>query len=344
MQSPTPPSPLIGQNLEQLTELAVELGLRRFAGAQLADWIYKKQAQSIEQLSNLSKNAREQLAQSHILGRLSPIDVQTSADGTRKYLFQTPNNNLFEAVYIPSKTSRTLCISSQTGCRMGCRFCATGRLGFAEHLTAGQIVAQILSVDEAQELTNVVFMGMGEPMDNIGNVLQAIEILTAPWGLAWSPTRITVSTVGVLAGLERLLRESKVSVAISLHNPFAEERRALMPAEQANPIKQVVERLQGEKFTHHRRLSFEYILFDGLNDTERHVEGVARLLDGLGEVRVNLIRFHAIPDSPFRGSSDDRIRWFNSALNAKGITTTTRSSRGEDILAACGLLSATKGA
>ena len=330
---------LIGKTLDELTALAVDrLGQRRFVGAQLADWLYKKQIRSVDELTNLSKTAREQLATDYTIGLLPPLDVQTSTDGTRKYLFQTEAGNPFEAVYIPSETSRTLCISSQTGCRMGCRFCATARLGFRENLSAAQIVGQVLSVDEASELTNVVFMGMGEPMDNVDEVLRAIEILTAPWGLAWSPTRITVSTVGVLKGMERLLTETRVSVAVSLHNPFADERLALMPAEKANPIERVVERLKAEKFTHHRRLSFEYIVFEGVNDTERHAQGVARLLEGLGEVRVNLIRFHAIPDSPLRGASDDRIKAFNRTLNGLGITTTTRTSRGEDILAACGLL------
>lgn len=333
---------LIGKNLEQLSELAVTLGLRRFAGAQLADWIYKKRARSIDDLTNLSKSAREQLDQKYTLGLLTPVEVQTSTDGTRKYLFQTEKGNSFEAVYIPSETSRTLCISSQTGCRMGCHFCATAQLGFTQHLSAHQIVAQILSVEETAQLTNVVFMGMGEPMDNIANVLGAIEILTAPWGLAWSPTRITVSTVGVLKGLERLLRETKVSVAISLHNPFADERIELMPAEKANPIATVIERLRAEKFTHHRRLSFEYIVFEGVNDTERHASGVAKLLNGLGEVRVNLIRFHTIPQSLLRGASDERVKWFNGLLNAKRVLTTTRSSRGEDIFAACGLLAGSK--
>lgn len=335
---------LIGLTIDELTQTALDNGLRRFVGAQIADWLFKKRARSFDQITNLSLKAREELAQNYETGRVDYVEVQTSKDGTRKYLFPTPGNNHIEAVYIPSGNSRTLCISSQAGCRMGCKFCMTGRLGFLENLTADQIVNQILSVDETMELTNVVFMGMGEPLDNMDAVLKAIEIITAPWGLAWSPTRITLSTIGVVKNLEEFLAKTRVSLAVSLHNPFHDERLKMMPAENANAIADTLQIVKNHDFTHHRRLSFEYIMFEGVNDTPRHAAELIRLLAPMREVRVNLIRFHEIPDSDLRASSEATIKRFNGELNRGGVLTTTRSSRGEDIMAACGLLSATKNA
>ncbi|MEG1463626.1 MAG: 23S rRNA (adenine(2503)-C(2))-methyltransferase RlmN [Mucinivorans sp.] len=340
---------LIGKTIDELTQVALDNGFRRFVGAQLADWIYKKRVRNFDEISNLSLRARQTLAEKYDIGYTAPVEVAASSDGTRKYLFPTPQGNHIEAVYIPSETSRTLCISSQAGCRMGCAFCMTGRMGFLENLTASHIVNQILAVDESADLTNVVFMGMGEPLDNMANVLRAIEIITAPWGLAWSPTRITLSTIGVAKNLPQFLEKTRVSLAISLHNPFHDERLKMMPTENANPIAQTLEILNGHDFTHHRRLSFEYIMFDGVNDTERHADELARVLGNIrsangsvAELRVNLIRFHQIPDSELRGSSAQTIKWFNARLNQAGILTTTRTSRGEDILAACGMLSASK--
>lgn len=333
---------LAGLSLNELQEVAVAAGLKPFAGKQMADWLYRKRAGSIDAMTNLSLAAREGLkAAGYTVGRIEPCEVQESADGTKKYLFPTLGGGFVEAVYIPDGDRATLCVSSQAGCKMGCRFCMTARQGFQHQLSAGEILNQVLAIPESERLTNIVFMGMGEPMDNIGEVIRATEILTADWGLAWSPTRITVSTIGVIPAMERLLRETKAHLAVSLHNPFANERAAMMPVEKKYPASEIVAALRGYDFAHQRRLSFEYIVFDGVNDTPRHVEGLVKLLKGL-PARVNLIRFHAIPDSPLRGASPEKIRWFNGALNKAGITTTTRGSRGEDILAACGLLSTAK--
>ncbi|MEG2727456.1 MAG: 23S rRNA (adenine(2503)-C(2))-methyltransferase RlmN [Mucinivorans sp.] len=341
---------LIGKTIDELTQVALDNGFRRFVGAQLADWIYKKRVRSFDEITNLSIKARDTLAQNYEIGYAAPVDVVSSNDGTRKYLFPTKNGNHVEAVYIPSQTSRTLCISSQAGCRMGCAFCMTGRMGFLENLTAVEIVNQIMGVDESTELTNVVFMGMGEPLDNMEHVLRAIEVITSAWGLAWSPTRITLSTVGMAKNLDTFLRQTRVSLAVSLHNPFHEERLKMMPVENSNAIEKTLEIVGNHDFTHHRRLSFEYIMFSEVNDTARHADELIRRLNllktpgggTLNEVRVNLIRFHQIPDSPLRGSSAETIKWFNAYLNKAGILTTTRTSRGEDILAACGMLSASK--
>lgn len=333
---------LLSKTSDELTEIALSLGLRRFVGAQLADWIYKKGAKDFSEFKNLSKQNIEIFSKEYSVGRKTFSHSALSVDGTRKYLFDTELGHSIESVYIPSETSRTLCISSQAGCRMGCKFCMTGRLGFLQNLSAGEILNQVLSVEESKELTNIVFMGMGEPLDNADEVLRACDALTAPWGLAWSPTRITVSTIGVVDSLRRLLEESKVHIAVSLHNPFSDERIKLMPSEHKNPLAKTLELLRGYDFTHQRRVSFEYIMFEGINDTDRHIKELVRILKPIQGCRINLIRFHQIPDSPLKGSSPERIKEFNTALNNEGIRTTTRSSRGEDILAACGMLAATK--
>lgn len=333
---------LLGSSLEELTQISLNVGLRRFAGAQIAQWIYPNRATEIAHMTNLSIQARSRLNDEFEIGRSLPIECQSSVDGTKKYLFATTAGKSVESVYIPDKERATLCISSQSGCRMGCRFCMTARGGFSSQLTSGEIVNQIISIPEHEKLTNIVYMGMGEPLDNLENVLRSIEIMTSPWGFGWSPTRITVSTIGVTPALKQFLDSAKVHLAVSLHNPFDHERQSLMPMQKAYPIGETVEILRQYDFAHQRRLSFEYIMFEGINDTPRHLDELLKLLRGLN-CRMNLIRFHRIPDSELIGSSDETIHRFNGALNRAGITTTTRSSRGEDIFAACGMLSAKKG-
>jgi 23S rRNA (adenine2503-C2)-methyltransferase len=221
---------------------------------------------------------------------------------------------------------------------MGCKFCATGKQGFQQKLSAGEILNQVASIPDSTKLTNIVYMGMGEPLDNTDEVLRSIEVLTSPWGYGWSPTRITLSTVGVLPTLQRFLEESKAHLAVSLHNPFHDERAEIMPVEKSWSIEQVVDLIRQHDFSHQRRVSFEYIILEGMNDTPRHVAGLAKLLNGL-PCRINLIRFHKIPGSPFVSPDMRRIEQFQNALKAKGFTATLRASRGEDIEAACGLLS-----
>jgi 23S rRNA (adenine2503-C2)-methyltransferase len=264
--------------------------------------------------------------------------VQASVDGTKKYLYPAHKGLFIEAAYIPEKDRHTLCISSQIGCKMGCLFCMTGKQGFQGQLTAGEMVNQVLSLPESDQLTNVVYMGMGEPMDNIENVLKSLEIFTSDWGMGWSPRRINVSTIGVEPAMRRFIEESDAHLAISLHTPFNEERKKLMPIEQVYPIEEVISALKEYDFGRQRRISFEYIMFDGVNDTPAHIKGLTKLLNGI-RCRINLIRFHPIPDSPLRGSSDEKMKWFSEQLSKKGLTTTIRRSRGEDIYAACGLLS-----
>lgn len=329
---------LYGSTLEGLRTLCEQLDLPRFAHKQIAKWLYTRRVTDIEAMTDLSKVARERLMEHCELGLSQPLKVSTSADGTKKYLFATSECEYIESALIPDGERVTLCVSSQAGCRMGCKFCATGRMGLRHSLSATEIINQIISIPECDKLTNLVFMGMGEPLDNIDNVMAALSILTSEWGMAWSPTRITVSTSGVAKTLPRLLDESKVHLAVSLHNPFPEERREIMPIENAYPIWEVCDILRRYDFTHQRRVSFEYIVLEGMNCSPRHIKELSRLLDGI-KCRINLIRFHKIPDSPFFSPPLEKIIEFRDTLTKRGIQTTLRASRGEDIEAACGLLS-----
>ena len=329
---------LYGQTLPQLEALCNRLEMPRFAAKQIARWLYDKHATTIEAMSDLSARHRALLAETYEVGLTAPEKVSISTDGTKKYLYRTSQNHFIESAYIPDGDRATLCISSQAGCRMGCRFCATGRQGLQHSLSTNEILNQIGSLPERERLTNVVFMGMGEPLDNLDSLLPALEVLTSAWGVGWSPTRITVSTAGVASRLERFLEATQVHLAVSLHNPFPHERAEIMPVEKAWPIREVVEILRRYDFTHQRRVSFEYIVMSGLNDSPRHIRELCRLLDGI-KYRINLIRFHKIPGSPYFSPDDRAMIAFRDALTAKGIHTTIRTSRGEDIQAACGLLS-----
>ncbi len=329
---------LYGYNINELQEVAAALGMPRFTAGQMALWLYKKGVEDISEMTDISIKNRELLSADYEVGLSAPLSVAVSRDGTKKYLYKTGDAHFVESAYIPELDRATLCVSSQAGCRMGCDFCMTGRQGFASNLSANEILNQIASLPEKETLTNVVFMGMGEPLDNTDNVLRALEVMTSEWGYGWSPTRITVSTIGVIPELKKFLDSTSVHVAVSLHNPFSVQRAAIMPVEKVWPVNEVVALLRQYDFSHQRRVSFEYIVMAGMNDTPAHVKELARLLDSL-KCRINLIRFHKIPDSPYFSPPDSEMIRFRDALSAKGITTTIRTSRGEDIQAACGLLS-----
>lgn len=341
--------PLIGKTLEELRTLARELGMPAFVGGQIARWLYVQHVKDINEMANISKKHRELLAQRFTVGCHAPIDAQYSKDGTIKYLFpvyagaskEKLRHEFVETVYIPDGDRATLCVSSQVGCKMNCLFCQTGKQGFEGSLTTTDILNQIYSVPERDNLTNIVFMGQGEPMDNLDNVLKATEVLTADYGYSWSPKRITVSSVGLRNKLKRFLDESECHLAISLHSPIPEQRSMLMPAERAMSITEIVDLLHDYDFTHQRRLSFEYIMFKGLNDSNAHAREIVKLLQGL-YCRVNLIRFHQIPDVDLKGTDESRLEPFRDYLTQHGIFTTIRASRGQDIFAACGLLSTAK--
>lgn len=335
------PEPLFGKTLEELRQVSESLGLPPFTARQLAQWIYQKGVRDFEQMTNLSLKARDLLRKNHVPGLKDPIDVQESADGTKKYLFPTTAGSFIETAYIPDRERATVCVSSQVGCKMGCLFCMTGKQGFQGNLSSGEILNQLRSIPEWEKVTNVVYMGMGEPLDNLDEVLKSLEILTAPWGYAWSPRRITVSTIGITPAMLTFLEKSEAHLAISLHSPFDEERRKLMPIQQVYPLKEVLSEIRSWDFGKQRRVSFEYILFRDLNDSPAHVRELSRILNGI-RCRINLIRFHPIPGTPLEAPGEDRIRQFKDDLNAKGILTTLRASRGQDIWAACGLLSTKK--
>ena len=329
---------LLGRTLPELKEWVQSQGMPSFAAGQLMDWIYVKRARSFSEMTNLSLKHRALLEEKASLGLTEPLSVAVSRDGTKKYLFGTPAGIGVECVYIPDRERATLCVSSQVGCKMHCAFCMTGRMGFKAQLSAHEILNQVLSVPESSSLTNLVFMGMGEPCDNVEAVLRSIRLLTDERGLAWSPKRITLSSIGAMPGLQRVLEETRVQIAISLHTPDLQQRGEWVPAERIWPIRDTLDLLRGYDFSHQRRLSFEYVMFRGLNDDIAHARMLLSLLNGLN-CRMNLIRFHSIPDTPFVRSEESTIQAFADYLNAKGLLTTVRASCGEDIEAACGLLS-----
>ena len=347
LQTPEKSSPetnkitLFGKTLNELTSLVLELELPKFTAKQIADWLYKKEISTIAEMTNLSIKARELLSNKYEVGLIAALKVQESTDGTKKYLFPTTYQKFIETAMIPDKERVTVCVSSQVGCKMGCLFCMTGKQGFNGQITAGEIVNQIRMIDEFSKVTNIVYMGLGEPFDNLNEVLKSTEILTAEWGYAMSPRRITVSTIGIVPALKRFLNESNCNLAISVHTPFDHERQQLMPVQLAYPIKKVLDEIRSFEFDNQRKISFEYIVFGGLNDTSKHVQEMTRLFNGI-KSRVNLIRFHPIPGTPLQPTDENRLQEFKDALNKKGILTTIRASRGQDIYAACGLLS-TKG-
>jgi 23S rRNA (adenine2503-C2)-methyltransferase len=329
---------LYGKTLNELIVVTKHLGLPGFSAKQISDWLYKKEIQSVEEMTNLSRKTRELLSTDFEVGLSAPVNVSESSDGTKKYLFKVLNNKYIETAFIPDEKHATICVSSQAGCKMGCIFCMTGKQGFQGNLSSNEILNQFRSLPEFRSLTNMVFMGMGEPLDNFSEVLKSLDILTNDWGYGWSPTRITVSTVGLITGIKEFLEKSRCNLAVSLHSPFDEERKKLMPIQRTNTVKEVLDIIRDFDFNRQRRISFEYILFEGLNDTPRHIRELARILNGI-RCRINIIRFHPVPGSEFRSPETESTIRFKEALNDKGILTTIRASRGLDIKAACGLLS-----
>jgi 23S rRNA (adenine2503-C2)-methyltransferase len=329
---------LYGKTLNELIAVTKRIGLPGFAAKQIADWLYKKEIESIEEMTNLSKKTRDVLSVDYEIGLYPPEKSSESSDGTKKYLYKVLNNKYIETAYIPDNDRSTICVSSQAGCKMGCIFCMTGKQGFQGNLTSNEILNQFRSLPEFRNLTNMVYMGMGEPLDNISEVLKSLEILTSEWGYGWSPTRITVSTVGLISSIKDFLEKSRCHLAVSLHSPFDEERRKLMPIQRTNTVEGVLEIIRNFDFNSQRRVSFEYILFKGMNDTQLHIKELVKILNGI-KCRINIIRFHPIPGSQFQSPDEQDTINFKQSLNKKGILTTVRASRGVDIQAACGLLS-----
>jgi len=333
-----PREPLIGKTLTELRELVIILGLPEYTATQIAYWLYKRNIESFDEMSNLSKKVRNQLQEKYSIGFTLPSKVTESVDGTKKYLYPALSGKYIETAYIPEERRKTLCVSVQVGCKMGCLFCMTGKQGFQGNLTSGEILNQLRSLPERKLITNVVYMGMGEPFDNLKEMMKSLEILVAEYGFAISAKKVTVSTIGIIPGIREFLENSNANLAVSMHSPFDEERKKLMPIQNIYPIRDVIETIRGFDLDKRRRVSFEYIMFKGLNDTPSHVKELARITNGL-KCRMNLIRFHPIPGTPLEGSDETTIENFVAQLNDKGITATVRASRGQDIYAACGLLS-----
>ena len=329
---------LFGKTLDELKKVTATLRLPGYSAKQIAGWLYKRNIGNISEMTNLSKKARKLLQEKYTIGLYDSTGVQTSVDGTKKYLFPASGNHFIESAYIPEKSRNTLCVSTQVGCKMACTFCMTGRQGFQGNLTAGEILNQVQSLPEKDSLTNIVYMGMGEPFDNLEEVLKSLEILTSDWGYGWSPRRITVSSIGLIPALKTFLEKSSCALAISMHSPFDQEREKLMPIQKTHPIREIIQEIRNYTPERQRKISFEYIMFKGLNDTPKHATAISKMLRGF-RCRVNLIRFHAIPDSSLKGTPLNEMEKFRDELNANGITATIRKSRGQDIAAACGLLS-----
>jgi 23S rRNA (adenine2503-C2)-methyltransferase len=329
---------LFGYTLNELIAVTKSLGMPGFSARQIADWLYKKEIKSIEEMTNLAKRMRELLSEEYDIGLADPVNSAESSDGTKKYLFKVLGNKYIETAFIPDRERATVCLSSQSGCRMGCIFCMTGKQGFQGNLSSNEILNQFRSLPEFRKLTNIVYMGMGEPLDNTLEVMKSLEILTSEWGYGWSPSRITVSTVGLNKSIKEFLDNTRCRLAVSLHSPFDDERRNLMPIQKTNKLKDILDIIRNSDFNNQRRVSFEYILFRDLNDSPRHVKELSRILQGI-KCRINIIRFHQIPGTSMESPDMKETIRFRDALNEKGIVATIRASRGQDIQAACGLLS-----
>jgi 23S rRNA (adenine2503-C2)-methyltransferase len=328
---------ICGLNKDEIFENIAPFGFTVSNAISIANGIYKKRKRDIHQIEKIPKELKNKLDSEFFSGVLDPVFETVSADGTVKYLFKTESGLAFETVYIPDTRRGTVCVSTQSGCRMGCPFCATAGYGFRGNLTAGEIVNQIISIPYAQNVTHVVFMGMGEPMDNLDNVLKACEIVTAEWGLSISPRNVTVSTVGIRQGIEEYLDRSECNLTLSLFSPFSEERQKIIPSEKNNPAKDIIQLMKDYPVRRQRRLSIAYVMIKELNDSDRHLVELKLLLGG-SKIRVNLLHYHPVNNDNTIPSTEERMQFFKHNLVISGISASIRRSRGADISAACGLL------
>ena len=303
----------------------------------ISNSIYKKRTGEISKITKIPKMLKDELAGIACCGILMPVSSDVSVDKTVKYLFRTEAGKEFETVYMADNKRNTVCVSTQSGCRMGCPFCVTARYGFHGNLSAGEIVNQIISIPDAGKVTHVVFMGMGEPMDNLENVLKACEIITSEWGLAISPRNVTISTVGITPGVEKFLQSSDCNLTLSLHSPFMEERKRAVPIEKQYPVQKIIEIMKNYPVNKKRRLSLAYLMIKDFNDSDCHLEALKTLLKG-SDIRVNLLPYHPVGKDPNISSSSVRMQFFKHNLVITGISASVRKSRGIDISAACGLL------
>ncbi|MGC1391294.1 MAG: 23S rRNA (adenine(2503)-C(2))-methyltransferase RlmN [Bacteroidales bacterium] len=330
---------LCGSTADEILDLIEPLGYSRAHAVSISNSIYKKAVSDINNFEKIPIRLREKLLNIAIDGIFFPQASAVSTDKSVKYLFSTESGKEFETVYIPDKKRNTVCVSTQSGCKMGCSFCFTGRYGFRGNLTAGEIVNQIIALPQADRVTHVVFMGMGEPMDNLGNVLKACRIITAEWGLALSARNVTISTVGIMPGVDQFLKRSDCNLTLSLFSPFSEERKKMIPVENKYPVQEIINMMKNFPVKKKRRLSLAYVMIKDLNDTDYHLTELKSMLKG-SEIRINLLSYHSGLNDQYCSSSGERMYLFKHNLIISGISASIRKSRGEDISAACGLLAA----
>ncbi|MBM3419711.1 MAG: radical SAM protein [Bacteroidetes bacterium] len=332
-------TPLTGLTLRQIEDSLASSGIDRTYALRVAYWIYRKRVGSFSEMTNIAGGIREKLSESFSSGFLRPAERLESADGSVKYLFDYPGGRKVETVFMPETRRNTVCVSSQSGCTRGCLYCRTGEMGLKGNLTAAEIVNQVLAIPESARLTHVVFMGMGEPLDNLQAVVQAIEILTAEWGLSIAHSRITVSTVGILPAVEQFLAKTRSNLTLSILSPISADRARLVPAERLFPAEKIMSVIRETAPSRRRRISLAYMMLEGINDTDSHLDALIKLISGT-TIRVNLLRYHQSGNIMFRQSAPERMNLFRERLLAAGISASVRRSRGEDIGAACGLLGA----
>jgi 23S rRNA (adenine2503-C2)-methyltransferase len=323
--------------IEELEHFLQGLGKERYRAKQIFKWIYQKNVNCFEKMTNLSKNFREDLAARAWISDLKPEVEEVSADGTRKYLFRLADGSAIESVLIPDEDRNTLCVSSQVGCAMGCRFCLTGSFKLQRNLTCAEIVNQVCAVKQAADVRNIVFMGMGEPLSNLENVIRAINILICSDGLQFSNRRVTVSTSGLVPEMAMLGKAVTVNLAVSLNATTNEQRDQLMPINKRYPLQQLINACKKFPLPSRRMITFEYVLIRDINDSLDDAKRFVKLIHGIPS-KVNLIPFNEYEGCPFRSPGQDAIDRFHRHLLDKNITVITRSSRGADISAACGQL------
>jgi len=331
-------------SLPELTELLASFGKERYRTVQILRWLYQKGAQSFDEMTNLSKRFRQELSQVSFISSLLPACVEQAKDGTKKFLFQLADGNRIESVLILDKARLTLCLSTQVGCALGCRFCLTGKLGWKRDLTASEILNQILAVKktlpEKASITNIVLMGMGEPLANYENTSKALSLMVHPDAFKLSSRRITLSTAGLLPQLEQLSKE-KISfcLAISLNAADEESRSYLMPVNRRYPLHKILKLCENFPLRPRSRITFEYVLVEGINDSPQDAKRLIRILRGIPS-KVNLIPLNEAPEIAFKKPSDDAVKRFQEILMEGGLTAIIRASKGREISAACGQLQA----
>ena len=328
---------LSGKSYSEITDILSESGFSNIQAEKITYWLYRRRIRDFMEMDNLPKTVRLYLNDQFLPGFYEPYQTILSDDQSKKYIFSTQSGFPVEAVYMPDNKRNTVCVSSQAGCRMGCCFCYTGKLGFKGNLEVYEILNQVGSIPEAAKLTHVVFMGMGEPLDNYDNVLKAIDILTAQWGFAFSPRNVTISTIAIKPRLETFIEKTKCNIAISIHSPFEDERSTMIPSAGKYNVREILDLIQSHNWERHRRVTFQYIMIDGFNDTERHLKELIRILKGT-RIRINLMSYHPSEGSILQSSPDELQWYFKRQLVYNGISASIRRSRGEDIGAACGLL------